>query len=125
MADDSSANTCPFCRSNNLLKSNVLAESDSAYLINNAFFPGNYLITPSTHVGSPLELPDTWWQDVKELLAQVPGPLTDYNLSFNIGKQAGQTIKHLHLWVIPRAADEPASSKGLVTLINFRNEHEL
>jgi diadenosine tetraphosphate (Ap4A) HIT family hydrolase len=116
--------TCPFCRSNNLLKGDVLAESDDAYLISNAFFPGNYLIIPSSHTESLLDLPDTWWQDVKKLLAQIPEPLTDYNLSFNIGKQAGQTIKHVHLWVVPRAADEPASAKGLVTLINFRNEHE-
>jgi len=89
----------------------------------NVSFPGNYLIIPKLHVESVVGLPDNWWQDVKELLSKIPGPLTDYNLSFNIGPAAGQTVKHLHFWVIPRRADEPASGQGLITLINFRNKH--
>ncbi len=90
----------------------------------NVQFPGNYLIIPDAHVESPLDLNDTWWADVKALLPKLPLPLTDYNLSFNIGTQAGQTIKHLHLWVIPRKPDEQASGKGLITLINYHNEYE-
>jgi diadenosine tetraphosphate (Ap4A) HIT family hydrolase len=120
---DTPPTSCPFCRNNNLLKGNFIAESEDAYLIENAFFPGNFLIIPSSHVEDPLKLPSTWWRDVAQLLTQIPTPLTDYNLSFNIGTQAGQTLKHLHLWIVPRAADEPASGKGLITLINFRNEH--
>lgn len=112
---------CPFCRNNQLLKSPVLAESDGAYLTENLFFPGNYLIIPSNHIESLTDLPDSWWKDVKALLPRIPNSAPDYNLSFNIGKHAGQTIKHLHLWIIPRAADQPASGKGLATLINAHN----
>jgi len=115
---------CPFCRSNNLLKSRILAESQAAYLTENMHFPGDYLIIPNTHAESPMELADTWWQDVKELLQHISPYPTDYNLAFNVGRAAGQTVKHLHLWVVPRVADEPASGKGLATLIQFRNEHE-
>ncbi|HEY4161317.1 MAG TPA: HIT domain-containing protein [Candidatus Saccharimonadales bacterium] len=123
MPTESTAAECPFCRSNSLLKGPVLAESRGAYLLENIQFPGNYLIIPNSHVESPVDLADTWWQDVKELLQHISPYPTDYNLAFNIGQMAGQTVKHLHLWAIPRAAGEPASGKGLLTLINFRNEH--
>jgi ATP adenylyltransferase len=112
---------CPFCRKNQLLKSPVLAESDGAYLIENLFFPGNYLIVPSDHIESLTDLPDRWWEDVKTLIPYISNDVSDYNLSFNIGKHAGQTIPHLHLWIIPRTAGEAASGKGMVGLINAQN----
>lgn len=45
----------------------------------------------------------------------------DYNISLNIGKLAGQTVKHLHFWVIPRYADTPSTGKGLACLIKDAN----
>ena len=121
--DNISQAGCPFCRNNQLLSSDVIADNDRAYLIENARFSGSYLIIPEIHVESPLDLPDDWWWAVKDLLAKVPTQLTDYNLIFNIGKESGQTVRHLHLWVVPRQADEPASSKGLNTLIEAYNQH--
>ena len=123
MPDPNVPADCPFCRSNNLLQTAVIAQTDTAYLIDNVRFPGNYLIIPSTHAESPLELPDDWWKDVKALLRNVPGLPESYNLSFNFGQPAGQTVRHMHLWVVPRAGGQPASGMGLVTLINYRNEH--
>lgn len=108
---------CPFCKDNHLLKGDILAETAGAYLIANITFPGNYLIIPSSHTESLTDLPDTWWQDVKELLGKVPEHLAEYNVSFNIGRQAGQTVKHVHLWVIPRNETQPNAGKGLASLI--------
>jgi diadenosine tetraphosphate (Ap4A) HIT family hydrolase len=108
---------CPFCRSNGLLKGQLLAEVPEAYLIDNYQFPGNYLIIPTVHVKSLLDLPDNWWHNVKSLLPQIPGLASNYNLSFNIGPHAGQTIAHLHLWIIPRAADQSSSGKGMISLL--------
>jgi diadenosine tetraphosphate (Ap4A) HIT family hydrolase len=118
MAEEQQVAGCPFCRDNQLLKSEVIDESKGAYLTENYMFPGNYLIIPNDHTESPLSLPDTWWCDVKELLLKIPISLIDYNLSFNIGKSAGQTVKHLHLWVIPRTADHKNAGKGLFTLLD-------
>lgn len=50
-------------------------------------------------------------------LLGVPALLDHYNLSFNIGKLAGQTSKHLHMWVVPRSAGQ-AAGKGLATLVS-------
>lgn len=113
---------CPFCRSNNLLKVPVLAEAGTAYLVEAHGSPGCYLILPANHAETPADIPDEWWRDVKEMLAKMPAPLDHYNLSFNIGKLAGQTVKHLHLWVIPRVAGQGAAGKGLATLISDANK---
>lgn len=112
---------CPFCRTNGLLKGAVTAETDTAYLIEATFGSGNFLVIPTAHIESPLGLPDTWWKDVKTLLPKIPNLTSDYNLSFNLGKEAGQSLKHVHLWVISRIAGQPASGKGLARLIDEAN----
>ena len=115
---------CPFCLGNNLLKSAIIAQCSEAYLTENIAFAGNFLIIPTYHAETLMDLHDDWWRNVKELLVQVPKVLESYNVSFNIGPSAGQTGKHIHLWVVPRQLGEPASGMGLSTLIKFRNEHE-
>lgn len=94
----------------------MIAETEGAYLLDNMRFPGNYLIIPEDHVETPLDLRDDWWKHVKVLLAKVPEPLESYNLSFNYGRSAGQTLRHMHLWVVPRQEDQNAG-RGLVTLL--------
>lgn len=113
---------CPFCRSNNLLRGAVIAQTDHAYLLQHQQRSGSYLVIPSTHVEAITEMSDTWWADFKTLLAQVPGLSPDYNMSVNIGTEAGQTIKHLHFWIIPRQPGEPSSGKGLAKLISEANQ---
>jgi diadenosine tetraphosphate (Ap4A) HIT family hydrolase len=113
---------CPFCRSNGLLKGDVTASTPTAYMISDKNRPGYYLIIPESHAESIEELADSWWQDVKTLVPQVPGLTPDYNLSFNIGKRDGKSVKHLHLWVIPRTDGQSASGTGLAGLIARVNE---
>src|SRR5579875_1627070 len=90
---------CKFCRVNGLLKGNVVTENDEAYLIEamHGSDSNNFLIVPTYHAEKISELHDTWWKGVKELLPKVPRLTEDYNMSFNIGRESGQTIKHLHL----------------------------
>lgn len=120
--DTHSQPNCPFCRNNQLLLGDPIAQNRQAYLVENTRFSGSYLIIPEKHIESPFDLPDGWWQDVKDLLAKIPVQLMDYNLSFNIGREAGQSVKHLHLWVTPRRAGELASGKGLNALIEAYNQ---
>lgn len=112
---------CKFCRANGLLKGDVVAENDEAYLIEAMYGSNNFLIMPTYHAEKVTELHDTWWRGVKDLLPKVPNLTEDYNLAFNIGQDSGQTIKHLHLWVIPRYANQPATGTGLAGLIEKIN----
>ena|ERR1700691_2770470 len=109
--------SCPFCLDNHLLKTDIVAESPGAFLTLALSNPGNYLVVPKIHTESLLDLPDDWWKDVKELLPHIPNLGEHYNLSVNIGKVAGQSVKHIHFWVIPRTSDLATSGKGLATLI--------
>jgi diadenosine tetraphosphate (Ap4A) HIT family hydrolase len=108
---------CPFCRNNDILKGDVLAISSRAYLIENNYSKGSYLIIPEMHTESIVDLPDDWLRDVKELLPRIPNLSKDYNLAINHGVLAGQSVKHLHLWVIPRVVGKPSSGKGFARLI--------
>lgn len=108
---------CPFCRTNGILKGEVLYASDGAFMIEAQSNPGNFLIIPDLHVEAPDKLPDTWWAEFKEVFAHVPGRGENYNLAMNVGRESGQTVKHLHFWVVPRVAGQPSSGKGLATLM--------
>ena len=52
------------------------------------------------------------------MLKEIPALGDHYNISTNVGKNAGQSVKHLHFWIIPRATNKPSSSKGLASLID-------
>lgn len=116
---------CPFCRKNELLKGEVIHSSAQAYLIENTFHPGNYLIIPEQHATDIQQLPDTWWSDMKKLLNAIPGLSSDYNISLNVGALAGQTQPHLHFWVIPRTAESVAAGKGLVGMMQLLRDNQI
>lgn len=113
---------CKLCRSNGLLKGDIVAEAEEAYLVESLYGSHNFLIIPNVHAESIGQLSDTWWASVKQLVPHIPNLPDDYNLSLNIGSEAGQTIKHLHFWVIPRFSGQVASTKGLASLIDTVNE---
>ena len=111
---------CPFCLANNLLATPILAETEGGFLTAAQSHPGNYLIIPRVHAESIAELPDDWMRDFKQLIVHVPG-LGHFNIAVNVGRHAGQTVNHLHFWIVPRADNEPATGKGLVTLVRHAN----
>jgi diadenosine tetraphosphate (Ap4A) HIT family hydrolase len=114
---------CPLCPQNGLLKEPIVAQTKGAYLMPAHSSPANYLIVPLAHTESPHDLPDDWWASVKELLAKVPGLGDHYNISINLGRNAGQTVKHIHFWIIPRDGDKPSSGKGFASLIHEADRH--
>lgn len=108
---------CPLCLKNHLLKVDILAETAGGFVIQAHGSKGNFLVVPKDHFEDPGDLPDTWWTDFKQLFAKVPIDRSNYNLALNIGPYAGQTIKHLHFWVIPREPGLPTSGMGLAALV--------
>jgi diadenosine tetraphosphate (Ap4A) HIT family hydrolase len=57
-----------------------------------------------------------WWADFKEMFDHIEQLPENYNITLNIGHAAGQTVKHLHFWIVPRSEEGPAAGKGLATL---------
>jgi superfamily II DNA or RNA helicase/diadenosine tetraphosphate (Ap4A) HIT family hydrolase/HKD family nuclease len=97
-----------------------LAANDSAFAIADQFpvSPGHALVIPRRVIA-------TWWEataaeradvlalvdEVKDRLDTELGP-DGYNVGFNSGAAAGQTIGHLHIHVIPRYRDDVPDPRG-------------
>lgn len=80
---------------------------------------GSYVIIPKSEVTSPFELSEKEWEDTKKLMQELKDYLDKkyspdgYNIGWNVGKAAGQEVKHAHLHIIPRFSDEPYAWKGI------------
>ena len=80
---------------------------------------GSYVIIPKSRVSSPFELSEKEWTDTRELLLKVKGYIDatykpdGYNLGWNVGEVAGQSVAHAHLHILPRYSDEPFAGRGI------------
>ena len=80
---------------------------------------GSYVIVPKSYVETPFDLSEQEWMDTKKMLDIIKSHLDEkfnpdgYNLGWNVGKTAGQTVSHAHFHIIPRFKDEPYAEKGI------------
>ena len=100
-------NNCPFCISENTSKiSNTLAMSlKDKFPVTNL----HYLILPRRHVSSFFELGSSEYKACMNLLNQLKDEIkkkdstvTGFNIGINDSTDAGQTIPHCHIHLIPR-----------------------
>jgi len=114
---------CPFC---NLDKDRIVDESKFGLVIRDAFplFPGHTLVIPKRHTPSFFDLDETERNDLLDLIKKSKLQLDEefhpdsYNIGLNDGPEAGQTIPHLHLHLIPRYKNDCGDPKGGVRWIN-------
>ena len=99
---------CPFCNPDR--RRAQFAEAGNFLAIYNIapILPGHSLIIPRWHVQSLMELDDDeicemvlFSRNVVRLLQKVFGA-TGFNWTIQEGEEAGQTVPHLHLHLIPR-----------------------
>ena len=80
---------------------------------------GSGIIIPRAHQESVFDLTEEEIAATFSLLTEVKALLDaqynpqGYNLGWNCGAVAGQTVFHAHLHVIPRYASEPYAGKGI------------
>ncbi|MST33840.1 HIT domain-containing protein [Acidimicrobiaceae bacterium USS-CC1] len=97
-----------------------VAENDLAFAVRDAFpvSPGHTLVVTKRRT-------PTWWEAtaaeraaVMDLVSVVAAALDEelhpdgYNVGFNAGEAAGQTVPHLHVHVIPRWTGDVADPRG-------------
>lgn len=97
-----------------------IASNRSAFAI-----PDGYPVSPGHSLVVPRRLIATWWEasdeerrdlwalvdEVKAILDAIQEP-DGYNVGFNAGRAAGQTVSHLHLHVIPRYDGDVPDPRG-------------
>jgi diadenosine tetraphosphate (Ap4A) HIT family hydrolase len=108
---------CPFCT---LEDERIVASNELAVVIRDGFpvSPGHTLVVPRRHVASWFDATPDEQRAVLELLAQAKQQLdaerspAGYNIGINDGPAAGQTIRHLHMHLIPRYDGDNEDPRG-------------
>lgn len=108
---------CPFCAPP---PSNLIYEGELVLGLWDGFpvSPGHALIVPKRHVldwfaatrDEQMEIIQVV-ENIKTLIEKSHKP-DGYNIGFNCGEAAGQTVFHLHLHVIPRYAGDMDDPRG-------------
>ena len=108
---------CIFC---NLSKQRIFSENATALAVLDAYpvNPGHSLIIPKRHLLSYFELRPEEELDLTNLLKQTQLYLDElhnpdgYNVGFNDGVAAGQTVMHMHMHLIPRYVGDILEPRG-------------
>ncbi|MCE2413000.1 HIT domain-containing protein [Candidatus Poribacteria bacterium] len=111
---------CPFCPPK-VNDNAILLENDLSLFIDlkQSILQGSGIIVPKAHRQSTFDLTTEEITSTFSLLTEVKTLLDTeynpqgYNLGWNCGAVAGQTVFHAHLHVIPRYASEPYVGKGI------------
>jgi diadenosine tetraphosphate (Ap4A) HIT family hydrolase len=109
---------CPFCLPD--LGRTILAETALAYAIYDKFpvNTGHVLIIPKRHVADYFALSLQEQVDCLTLLNQVRDIIVSrfhpdaFNIGVNIGIEAGQTVHHVHIHLIPRYQGDVEDPRG-------------
>jgi bis(5'-adenosyl)-triphosphatase len=104
--------SCAFCQAD--VQENNFAESENFLAVYNVapILPGHSLVIPKWHISSIMELSEqelcemtVFARDVVTVLMKVFGD-TAFNWTIQEGVEAGQSVPHLHLHLIPRKQND-------------------
>ena len=109
--------SCPFCT---LPASDIVLENELAIAFYDRFpvSSGHLLIVAKRHIAGYFEATEAERKAIHELLEQGKALLDEkyqpdgYNIGINIGEEAGQTIFHLHIHLIPRFKGDHPNPRG-------------
>jgi len=109
---------CPFCE---MPDSRVIDENELALLVYDLYpvTEMHSLVIPKRHISSYFELGRSELNACNALLSQArtaiktaDGSVTGFNMGVNVGADAGQTVFHCHLHLIPRRSGDSEDPSG-------------
>jgi len=80
---------------------------------------GSAMVLPVAHRSSPFEFTPAEWRETITILAATRDLLSadeaigGWNIGWNVGRVAGQSVEHAHCHLIPRRDGEPMAEFGL------------
>jgi ATP adenylyltransferase len=117
LTEDKKDENCLFCKRNlKLIKMNdtAIAFEDKYPIVKN-----HTLVAPVNHVASFFDLGSyeknacvLLVEDVRRKILEIDKSVTAFNVGFNDGLDAGQTIYHCHIHVIPRRKGDVVNPTG-------------
>ena len=115
----SSKEDCIFC---NKINCKVISSTKNFFIIRDTAYPvtkHHTLIITNRHVADFFELTKEEMSELDEILKNQKKELKDldneisgFNVGVNIGKDAGQSIMHCHLHLIPRRKGDVEDPRG-------------
>ena len=109
---------CPFCES---IKERIIDQNDLCYVVRDQYpvTELHSLIIPKRHVEDPFDLylPEQNSVNIlikkqKEIILKADKTVEGFNVGFNSGIVAGQTVMHCHIHLIPRRKGDIVDPKG-------------
>lgn len=109
--------SCRFCSITN----EAQYETDTAFAVLDKYPVTKYhtLVIPKRHVESYFDLTAQEHMDcidllsvIKVTLGKLDETITGFNVGINIGKDAGQTVFHCHIHLIPRRKGDTENPRG-------------
>jgi len=110
---------CVFCLKKNC---DIIFSSNYFFLIRDTIYPvtkHHTLIITNRHVESFFDLNSDELRDLsdilksqKKTLLNLDNKITGFNVGVNIGKDAGQSIMHCHVHLIPRRSGDVEDPRG-------------
>ena len=118
----SQAFSCPFC---GLASERIVHRTEHFYAIRDAFpvAQGHTLLIPRRHVISLFDVTVVEWVELGQLLVEARAALRSefrpdgFTIGVNDGAAAGQTVRHLHVHLIPRYCGDRPDPRGGVRWI--------
>lgn len=113
---------CKFCN----MEESIQYHAAHAFAVLDKYPVTKYhtLIIPRRHVESYFDLTDAEHMDcidliniIKAVLCKLDQTITGFNVGVNAGRDAGQTIPHCHIHLIPRRKNDTENPKGGVRRI--------
>lgn len=117
---------CPFCA---VEPARIWIETEHAIAFGDAYpvADGHTLVVPRKHVCTIYELSIAEQQALWELVSEVRSRLLTglnpdgFNIGFNDGLEAGQTVEHAHIHVIPRRKGDVPDPRGGIRWVIAEN----
>ena len=109
---------CIFC---NIDQSRIIDSNEFFYVIRDIYpvTELHTLIIPHRHISSYFDLTEdeqislsTLLRSLKEQLLRTDPSITGFNIGVNDGEDAGQTIFHCHIHLIPRRKGDVENARG-------------
>ena len=112
---------CLFCNYQNDAIGTILYENDfcQGIAIADEILIGRFIIIPRAHRVTVFDLAIEEWAATHTMMHEIKAYLNTtykpdgYNVGWNTGRTAGQSIFHAHMHIIPRYEDEPLAGKGI------------
>ena len=104
---------CPFCDEENINPKIIYKDKlVFAFPTSIPITPGHALICPVRHISNINDLSEKEFKAIKALIIKIKNSLVKsfdaegFNIAWNEGTSAGQSVSHLHIHIVPRKAGD-------------------